>query len=63
MKKYILIVILLFLFLPVIPYEHEIQDGVTAVENRSVAEWIVERYNEVQSQKEQHVTDQSNKTP
>ena len=52
MKKYILIVILLLLFLPVIPYEYEIQDGVTTVENRSIASWVWERYQKVQAQEE-----------
>jgi len=65
MKKYILIVIVLLLFIPIIPYENEINSGVTVVENKSVAEWVWERYNEVQTAKEKanHVEDQSDQKP
>jgi hypothetical protein len=55
MKKYILIGIILVLFVPIIPYEKEVQHGVTVVENKAVAQWLVERYVEIQSQKEKVV--------
>jgi hypothetical protein len=65
MKKYILIVIILLLFTPIIPYENEINDGVTVIENRSVAEWVWKRYQEVKATKEKvnHVEDQSSQKP
>ena len=63
MKIYILIAIIISLFIPIIPYENQIADGVTVVENKAVAQWVFERYVEVQSQKEQHVTVESDKKP
>ena len=50
MKIYIIIGIILLLFVPIIPYENEIQDGVTVIENRSVAEWVWKNYQTVQAQ-------------
>ena len=66
MKIYILIVIIILLFVPIIPYENQIADGVTVVENKAVAEWVFERYVEVQTRselKETNDTVQPDKKP
>ena len=66
MKIYIIIGIILLLFVPIIPYENEIQDGVTVIENRSVAEWVWENYQITQTnnkERSEHVKNQSDKTP
>lgn len=60
MKIYIIIAIILLLFIPVIPYENEITEGITIVENRSVAEWIWENYQLTEEITD--VEDQSDKT-
>ena len=61
MKIYIIIAIILLLFVPVIPYENEITEGITIVENKSVAEWVWENYQI--TEEVEIVEDQSDKTP
>ncbi len=48
--KWWLIGIILILFIPVIPYEEEIKDGVIEVRNKSIAVYLFERYEKVQLQ-------------
>lgn len=45
-----LIGILLVLLVPIIPYEEEIEDGVTEVNHKCVAVYLFERYEKVQLQ-------------
>ena len=45
---WVIIVALLIAFTPIIPYENEIQKGVTAVEHRSIFEFLKERYEKTQ---------------
>jgi hypothetical protein len=51
MKKimWFIIVILLILFIPVIPYDNEVQDGVTRVEYSTIFSVIKERYEKSQN--------------
>jgi len=47
---YAIIITLLIGLIPIIPYEEEIQHGVTIIEHKSIAEWTYTRYTDVQSQ-------------
>ena len=42
---YFLIIIIFLSFIPTIPIENEISQGVTTIEYKSVAEWAWEMYN------------------
>jgi len=43
------IIALLFWLLPIIPYESDMGNGVTILENKSVIEWVIDRYDTVQT--------------
>lgn len=46
--KYFIIIMLIILISPIIPYENEIQDGVTKLEHKSIIEWVWTRYQSIQ---------------
>lgn len=50
MKKliciYILILMLLFSVIPTIQYDNKLESGVTVIEHKSIAEWVLDKYNE-----------------
>jgi hypothetical protein len=50
MKKmlWVIIVALLVAFTPIIPYENEIQEGVTTIEHKSLFGFLKERYEKTQ---------------
>ena len=50
MKKllWIFIILTFILFVPLIPHENEMQEGVTRVEYRSLFETVKERYEKIQ---------------
>lgn len=50
MKKlfWILIILAVVLFIPLVPYEDQVQEGVTRVEYRSLFQFVKERYEKVQ---------------
>ena len=45
---YGIIIALLFWLLPIIPYERDGANGTTILENKSIVEWAIERYDTVQ---------------
>ena len=48
---YLIILIVLIGFVPVVSYEREVQNGTTVIEQQSIAEFVYERYQQVQSKK------------
>jgi len=46
-----IIVFLMLVVVPIIPYEHEMQDGVTAIDNKTVVEYLYEQYQQAQESK------------
>jgi hypothetical protein len=46
MKKliYAIIIAILLLLVPVIPYDKELQNGVVVIEHKTVIEWLMENY-------------------
>jgi len=47
---YIIFVILLLGIIPIIPNDVVIGDGITLVQHQSIANWVYERYQTVQSE-------------
>jgi uncharacterized membrane protein len=65
MKKlmWFIIVILLVLFIPVIPYDNEVQDGVTRVEYNTIFSVIKDRYEKEQAKKMEVVSPEVSEVP
>lgn len=59
--KWWILGIVLILFMPVIPYEEETNDGVVEVGNQPIAFYLHERYQEVQKQKADRIMEEVKK--
>lgn len=58
-----IIVILMLALVPIIPYEHELQDGVTTIENKTVTTYIYEQYKQTQERKQNVDTNKRGGSP